>query len=221
MQEDGETGRPLAALPADKRICPGTGPRGRAATARTLALNRAEGILVRALDADDILTEGALSRDIATLTGHSELGWCVSPALKVAADGRRQVATDAQWEPEPTPGALSAGYFLASIERADFLHLPGTTLCTYTDLVRALGGWPAIPANDDVALLLAAEAVSDGWLLSEASLLYRRWQGSTTDEIAPAASQWQRALHTRVYALRASGWRWHGHSKWSQEGLSS
>lgn len=203
VQEDGESGRPLACLADDARISPGTGPRGRAATARTLALNRAEGTFVRALDADDILTEGALARDIATLTEHTELAWCVSPTLDLTPDGR-QISP----QPPAEPGPLAADYFLQLSDQVDILRLPATTLCTYTELVCALGGWPALPANDDVALLLAVEAVSRGWMLSEPSLLYRHWHGSTTDVVDPAAPQWRDALLSRAKALAASGWRW-------------
>ncbi|MGH3320233.1 MAG: glycosyltransferase family 2 protein [Streptosporangiaceae bacterium] len=167
VQEDGETGRPLAALPDDPHVAPGMGPRGRAAVARTLALNRADGVLARALDADDVLTGGALARDIETLTEHPELGWCVSPVLNVSPDGQQSESRqDSEMGSEPLPH----DYFLDASKRTDLLHLPGTTLCTYTHLVRTLGGWPALPANDDVALLLAVEAVSDGWMLSESAL---------------------------------------------------
>lgn len=205
VQEDGETGRPLGCLPDDPRISPGTGPRGRAAIARTLALNRAEGRLVRALDADDVLTEGALARDIATLTEHTELAWCVSPTLDLTPDGQHTST-----QPSAEPGPLPPGHFLQLAGQVDILRLPGTTLCTYTELVRSLGGWPALPANDDVALLLAVEAVSQGWMISEPSLLYRHWQGSTTDVLDPEAPQWRYALLSRAKALVASGWRWAG-----------
>lgn len=218
VQEDGETGRPLAALPADARIRPGTGPRGRAAIARTLALNRADGVLVRALDADDVLTDGALARDVETLVGHPELGWCVSPARDLSQDGR-QLGTHEQ--PQAEPGPLPPDYFFQASERIDLLRLPGTTLCTYTDLVRALGGWQALPANDDVALLLAAEAVSQGWMLREPSLLYRHWHGSTTDTPHPATAPRHQALLARAKALRASGWRWGEGRAWGESGEPS
>lgn len=193
VQEDGETGRPLACLPDDARISSGMGPRSRAATARTLALNRAESRLVRALDADDILTEGALARDIATLTEHTEFAWCVSPTLDLTSDGQQSST-----QPRARPGPLAPDHFLQLAEQVDILRLPGTTLCTYTDLVRALGGWPALPSNDDVALLLAVEAVSHGCMLREPSLLYRRWQGSTTDVLDQAAPVRRDALLDRA-----------------------
>lgn len=66
------------------------------------------------------------------------------------------------------------------------LQVLGSTLCTYTELVRAVGGWPALPA-EDVGLLLAAEAVAHGWMLPEPGLRYRRWPGSSTAHI----SKWE------------------------------
>ena len=59
---------------------------GRAPRARTVALSRAAGG-VRAVDADDLLPEGALWRDIEALTAHPEVGWCVSPAIDLLEDG--------------------------------------------------------------------------------------------------------------------------------------
>jgi hypothetical protein len=206
VQEDGHTGRPLAALPEDPRISCGTGRPARAATARTLALERATGVLVRALDADDLLPAGALARDITTLTSHPEVGWCVSPALDLVADGRLVPGPR-----DPKPGRLQPG-FLAAMERVGSTPVVGGTMCTYTELVRALGGWQALPASEDIALLLAAEAVADGWMLAEPGLIYRRWDGSSTVDPAhreAGETALRRAvLLGRADALRRCGWRW-------------
>src|SRR5579875_1888078 len=205
VQEDGETGTPLAGLPDDRRISPGVSPHGRAARARTIALSRVKGVLVRALDADDILTELALYRDITTLTEHPGIGWCVSPALDLLEDGSVR-----RGPRDPAPGPLPSG-FLADGERAGLLQVLGNTMCAYTELVRALGGWPALP-SEDVGLLLAAEAVSDGWMIAEPGLLYRRWPGSNTAHInkwsASAGSPHRTVILDRVDAIRAAGWRW-------------
>lgn len=206
VQEDGETGEPLADLPNDPRISPGSGPRGRAATARTIALSRATGVLLRTLDADDYFTDGALHRDITALLDHPDIAWCVSPAVDLLSDG-----TTRQGPRDPKSGPLPPSFF-ADGERAGLLQVVGTTLCTYTDLVRVLGGWLALPTEEDVALLLAAEAVADGWMISEPSIMYRRWGGNTTAEIdkrLPSAGHEMRSiLLSRADALRALAWRW-------------
>lgn len=206
VQEDGDTGRPLAGLPDDPRISAGTSTRGRAATARTLALGRATGLLVRAVDADDILTEGALLRDITTLLSNPGIAWCVSATQDLLSDGTLRPGPR-----DPDPGPLPEG-FLASGEAEGLLQVVGTTLCTYTELVRALGGWQALPREEDVALLLAVEAMSKGWMIGEVGLLYRRWGGNTTEyvdnRLPSAATACRSVILDRVLALKNSGWRW-------------
>lgn len=206
LQEDGETGVPLANLPDDARISTGTGPRGRAPMARTVALARADGVLLRTLDADDVLPANALAQDITTLTTHPEVAWCVSPALDLLPDGTLRPGPR-----DPDAGLLPPG-FLADGERDGLLQVVGTTMCTYTQLVRALGGWQALPAEEDVALLLAAEAVSTGWMLDSPGLLYRRWGGNSTEEVdkrlPSAATPRRQVLLERADALRELGWRW-------------
>src|SRR5699024_614081 len=64
LQEDGQTDEVAPRVPDDPRIPFGQGRAGRAGMARTIALPRAEGSLVRVLDADDQLTPGTLARDI-------------------------------------------------------------------------------------------------------------------------------------------------------------
>ena len=207
VREDGDTGQPLSVLPSDPRISSSTGPRGRAATARTLALGQARGVIVRALDADDLLTDGALLRDIETLREHPDIGWCFSPTTNLLPDG-----TERPGETLAAPGRIPLGYFLDARDRIDLLSVAGSALCAYSDLIRAVGGWFAVPANDDVGLLLAVGEVSAGWMIDEPSLLYRRWQGSTTEALDRAAVQAaddrSAAMLARAASLRDTGWRW-------------
>ena len=207
LQEDGNTGRPLSMVPDEPRVSKGTyGFHGGAAMARTVALSRADGVLLRTLDADDMLPPGALAREIDTLTIHPEIAWCVSGAVDFYPDGSQVLGPR-----DPDPGPLPAGFF-ADGERDGLLQVIGTTMCTYTALVRALGGWPAV-LSEDVALLLAAEAVANGWMLSEPGLLYRRWHGQSSAQKESAARQPDSAQRTvmlgHVDALKAAGWRWH------------
>ena len=115
-----------------------------------------------------MLTDGALSRDISTLAAGTGIAWCVSPEIDLLPDGSLRAGPR-----DPDPGPLPPGC-LAEGERSGMLQVLGNTMCAiYTELVRALGGWQALP-SEDVALLLAAEAVADGWMLSMPGLLYRR-----------------------------------------------
>lgn len=206
VQEDGETGIPLKDLPDDDRISSGMGSAGRAPMARTMGLDRADGLLVRALDADDLLPDGALYRDITALTQHSDIAWCVSPAVDLLPDGHLRPGPR-----DPSPGPLPPQFF-ADGERSGLLQVVGTTMCTYLDLVHALGGWQALPAEEDVALLLAVEAVSKGLMLREPGLYYRRWEGNSTAETdkrhASAGTPRRRVLLQRADSLRSMGWQW-------------
>ncbi|MEU8070603.1 glycosyltransferase [Micromonospora sp. NPDC049151] len=81
VQEDGQTGALVDALPDDPRISLGTGRPGGPGVARTLALSRVAGDLIKVLDADDQLTPGALARDIAAFDVHPQIGWTTSRVL--------------------------------------------------------------------------------------------------------------------------------------------
>lgn len=208
VQEDGATGRPLALLPDDQRISPGKAPHGRQAMARTITLSRVRGVLTRAVDADDVLPPGALHRDITVLMQRPGTGWCVSPALDLLPDGTLHAGPR-----DPDPGPLPPG-FVADGERSGILPVVGGTMCTYTQLIRVLGGWPAIPA-EDVGLLIAVEAVADGWMHAEPGLHYRRWPGAMSrgatgaDKVAASPGSASRTvLLDRADALRTAGWRW-------------
>ncbi|GAA1983239.1 glycosyltransferase [Amycolatopsis minnesotensis] len=206
VQEDGESGRPLGALPADDRISCGQGRRSGAATARTMALARAIGELTRPLDADDVLTDGALWRDIAVLTSNPALGWCVSAGLDLLSDGQQIAAPDDFPAGPMHPGVIYDHY------EAGAHRVISCTLSAYTELIRAVGGWGALPASEDSSLLLACEAVASGWMISQPSMLYRKHAGQSTrstafhDETELAARQLS-ALQ-RAEALARTGWRW-------------
>ncbi|MFI6332150.1 glycosyltransferase [Micromonospora chersina] len=209
VQEDGQTGEVAAALPADGRIRPGVGRRGGPGVARTLALARAEGSLIKVLDADDQLTDGALWRDIEVLSRHPEAGWATSRVLDLMPDGTTQ-----GFPGDPPAGPIQRkavfDYWIAHHYRAS-VH--PATLCIRRELVLALGGWMALPASEDTGLLMAADAVSPGYFIPEPGLLYRKWAGQATSQAAHVeAGEWAarmgiiegraRAMH----ALLPEGW---------------
>ena len=200
VQEDGRTGlldrSPLTAI--DLRVRPGSGPAGGPGVARTLALARATGSLIRVLDADDLLMPGALVRDIDVLTS-SDDGFVTSEALDLLPSGSLTAA------PDPHPeGPLVRGTLLA-LWRGNSHRLPvhPATMCIRRDLLLALGGWMALPASEDTGLLIAANSVSDGYHLAEPSLQYRIWPGQTTAQSAHADPA-DRAARVRLIELRAA-----------------
>jgi hypothetical protein len=77
------------------------------------------------------------------------------------------------------------------------------TLCLRHDLLLALGGWTALPASEDTGLLLAANAVTDGYFIAEAGLLYRKWPGQMTGAAAHTEAT-ERDARMSLIASRAA-----------------
>ncbi|MEU0469451.1 glycosyltransferase family 2 protein [Amycolatopsis sp. NPDC006131] len=202
LQEDGDSGV-VGCLPSDERVLPGFGLPGRAAVARTMALARATGSVVRTLDADDVLLPGALARDIEAL---GRVAWCTSACVDLLPDGSTRPGPC-----DPPPGPVPPGRFYAE-QLDDRLSVQANTFAAHTDLVRALGGWPALTGAETVGLLLAAEAVASGEFIAEPSVLYRKHDAQTTAadrywDKAESAARLESVL-ARADALRRSGWHW-------------
>lgn len=203
LQEDGDTGEPFAELPEDPRISRGTGLPARTAVARTMALARARGSLIRTFDADDLLLPDALHRDIDAL---QHAAWCTSACVDLLPDG-----TTKPGPYDPPDGPVAPGRFFTE-HAENRLSVQAVTFAAHTGLVRALGGWPALTGAETDGLLLAAEAVSNGRFIAEPSVLYRKHSGQTT----ASSRYWDNtesttratAVRQRADALRKSGWRW-------------
>lgn len=210
VQEDGLTGRPRTVLPPDDRVRYATGTRGGAGVARTTALSRANGSLVRALDADDLLTDGALARDILELEGHPDIGWCISGGLDLLPDGRRISGPY-----DPAAGPLPYEDLRAAYE-SDRFPVVGTHLTARTEIVRAVGGWPALPFLEALALVLVCAAVSPGRMLATPGGVYRKHEAQMTaqPEYRERAAEFaviRAGILARLDALRTSQWSWPFH----------
>jgi hypothetical protein len=207
VQEDGKTGKPLDRLPDQPWVSKGVGRTGGAARTRTLALYRSEEVLVRALDADDLFPdEYTLARDVETLAANPDLGWTVAPALDLYPDGRIVPGPY-----DPPLGRLPSG-FLADGLRAGALPVMGTTATIYAELVLAHGGWPAIPAFEDVGPLLAAEAVVDGWMQEKPGEIYRKHPAQSTTDL-DYTDEVEKTVRIglvlgRADMIRQLGWKW-------------
>jgi glycosyltransferase involved in cell wall biosynthesis len=209
VQRDGQD--PLQEpLPDDSRIRQKANPVAFGpAPARTLALARARGSLVKVLDADDQLTPGQLAREVAVFRRHPEVGWLTAAALDLLPDGR---CIASGWEaPE---GAIPIGW-LADWWRQHGRRLPvhPASLCVRSELLRALGGWMALPASEDTGLLLALNAVAKGWHLGQTGLLYRKWPSQLTASYLLESRHSHRQdacaiAEQRAEALKAWGVRW-------------
>lgn len=180
VQEDGQTGDVARMLPRDDRISAGSGRRSGEAVTRTLCLSRATGDLVKVLDADDQLTPGTLAREIGTFAAHPDVGWTTSRVLDLLPDG-----STVGFSADPPEGRIEPGQVLAHWRSHNYrAQVHPVTLCMRRDLVYALGGWMALPASGDTALLLAADAISPGYFIGEIGLLYRKWPGQMTSQAA-------------------------------------
>ncbi|WP_405100772.1 glycosyltransferase family 2 protein [Micromonospora sp. NBC_01412] len=201
VQEDGQTGALVDALSGEPRISLGAGRPGGPGVARTLALSRAEGNLIKVLDADDQLTPGALARDIAAFAAHPQIGWTTSRVLDLLPDG-----STVGWDKDPPEGVVPRGSVLPFWKANDYrAPVHPATLCVRRELLFALGGWMALPASEDTGLLLAASAVSEGYFTREHGLLYRKWPGQVTSQAAhrePAEYQGRmKIIEARANAL--------------------
>lgn len=208
IQEDGETDAVLPYVPDDPRISFNQGRPGRAGVARTMALSRAEGPFVKVLDADDMLTPGALARDLSALTDHPGVSWATSRVLDLLPDG-----STVSFDQDPPEGLIERGTVLDHWKTHDFrAQVHPATLFVRRDLLLALGGWMALPASEDTGLLLALSAVSRGWFSAETGLLYRKWPGQVTSQAAHV-SEGERQARMAVVEARArvlaelEGWR--------------
>jgi glycosyltransferase involved in cell wall biosynthesis len=180
VQEDGQTGDVAAMLPDDPRISSGAVRRSGESVTRTMCLSRAKGELIKVLDADDILTPGTLAREIAVLSANQHVGWTTCRVLDLLPDGSTQ-----GFEFDPAEGLITRGAVLEHWRAHDYrAPVHPATLCMRRDLVFALGGWMALPGSGDTALLMAANAASDGYFIGTPGLLYRKWPGQLTSQPA-------------------------------------
>jgi glycosyltransferase involved in cell wall biosynthesis len=196
VQQDGLTGAVGEQLPVDPRISFGCSRHGGPGIARTVALQRATGSLIKALDADDQLTDGALARDIAVLESLPTVGWTVSKALDLLPDG-----STVGWDnDDPAEGVLpGSDVFDFWVEHEYRLPVLPGTICIRRDLLLALGGWMALPASEDTGMLMAAGVIG---------LLYRKWPEQATAQPAhvdPVERNGRMALiRARVGAMRST-----------------
>lgn len=176
VQQDGPEGDVSGHLPEDDRISLRVGNRwGGQALARNLALSRASGALIKVLDADDVLLDGALRRDIATLEEHPGVAYTISRVLNYQPDG-----STTRFPENPGPGPIPVGSLLPYWQRHDEPQVHPASLCVRTEILAALGGWMAVSSSEDTGLLLALNAVSTGYFIGEPGLHYRVWPGQTT-----------------------------------------
>ena len=172
------------------------------ATTRNLALTRATGDLVQVLDHDDILLPGALARLIPRFEDPL-VHWVVGQADDLMPDGTRR-----PYESALPFGVIEAGAVNTwAIEHYGNwpIHCAGLVLRTH--LVRAFGGWGAVPVDDDVMMFSALSECAAGYNDPSLTWLYRihDQQTSRSGTWRERSADGRRIALQRVQAIRAAG----------------
>jgi glycosyltransferase involved in cell wall biosynthesis len=207
VQEDGLSDAVRPHVPDDPRVSFAQGRPGGPGVARMMGLAHAGGAYVKVLDADDQLTPGALSRDLALLENDPALGWATSRVLDLLPDG-----STVGFDQDPDDGPIAPGAVVDRWKAHGFrAQVHPATLFVRRNLLLALGGWMALPASEDTGLLLALSTVSPGYFTREPGLLYRKWPGQATAQSShtDAAERDARMalIAARAEALAGQGWR--------------
>ena len=138
------------------------------ASTRNLALSRASGVLIQALDQDDLLLPGVFTTLIPRFAQH-RIAWAIGQADDLLPDGSRRVY------PSPIDfGMQRAGEINRWAQEHDGnwpIHC--ATLMMRTEPLRALGGWTGLPGDDELATFAALSEIADGYYDQELTWLYR------------------------------------------------
>ena len=136
---------------------------------RNFALQRAKGLYVRNLDADDVLLPQAITELTAFLQCYGLPAWAVSAVVDMENGKPISRGKDTELNPIIPAGELVNVW-------TEHLPVHPTTLCIQSDIARALGGWMGLPASEDTGLLMAVSTLYDGGYLATPTVLYRRSQ---------------------------------------------
>ncbi|MGW1678557.1 glycosyltransferase family 2 protein [Saccharopolyspora sp. NPDC002376] len=172
------------------------------AMTRNLSLSRVTGDLVQILDHDDILLPGSFTTLIPRFADPS-IHWAIGQADDLMPDGSR-----ASFRSMLDHGVVPAGRVnaWAADNGGNWpIHCAGLMMRTAT--LRALGGWAASPADDDLVMLAALSEVVDGYNAPALTWLYRQHPNQTHK--AQAWKAWggagRRIALQRAAAVRAAG----------------
>jgi hypothetical protein len=201
VQEDGEQ-------PAAAGDCPGAryeanGAQLGTATTRNLALSRARGELTAVLDGDDLLLPGGLAKLVQAFADHPGIGWAVGQADDLI-DGVR-VPFTLRYPCGPVPAGLIGKLY----EETGLCQVACAGLVMPTGIVRAFGGWAAIPRAQDVGLFIAVSEIYDGYQEPAVTWAYRHHPGQTTHP--GKVNRWgphqDRFIRQRLDAVRSGALR--------------
>lgn len=178
------------------------GAHGGIAATRNLALARATGDLVQVLDHDDVLLPGALARLIPRFDDPS-MAWVVGQADDLMPDGTRRSYPSALPFGVVNPGVVNTW----AIEHGGNWPIHCAGLLLRTQLVRAFGGWGAVPVDDDVMMFSALSECAAGYNDPSLTWLYRihDQQTSRSRTWRERSADGRRIALQRIEAIRAAG----------------
>jgi hypothetical protein len=158
---------------------------------RNLAIARSEGELIRNLDSDDLLPVNALADAVNSLIEYRSAVFVVGSVLDMKQDGSLSdfdpsLFPTVDWQGDFStlfePGLQKPG-LLVSIFKEEGVFPVHCSCATFRrEIVLAVGGYPAIPRNDDLALFAPLSEIAPWVNLEQTALIYRRWEGQTTNQ---------------------------------------
>ena len=170
---------------------------------RNLALRRARAPYLQNLDHDDFLLAAGFDATVEVLErDRGELAFCFGDALDLLPDG----TTEPNHDSRPlVPGRIQPGVLFDLWESSGFVPLHVSGLLWRTELLRAYGGWSAVPGSGDTATIMAVAEDHPSFYLRTATKSYRRHEEQTVETETYRAHQqrnWECAK-SRVRATRA------------------
>ena len=166
--------------------------------ARTAALAAATGRWVLPLDADDELDADGVAA-LVDVAESSEVGW--ASGNRTLMDGSRT----AHWNDVAVRWEIGS---LAERWTAPFAFHPNSVLADRR-LSLGVGGWPALPANEDLAWVLAVSEEDTGISTPHVVTRYRTWDEQVVSHVGYPADKSLafRTIEALVNARRARGGR--------------
>jgi hypothetical protein len=163
---DGPTDEPIPGKPDQLIVMPRQ--RG-VSVARNFGLAKASSPLLTNLDGDDEIDSSGLLAGVEALEHDEALGWVALNRLLTTGEMTVHWHGPKNWKIGEVAETWSAPMAFHS-----------NTLVMRTSEVKKVGGWPALPACQDLALCLLLSERMAGASLSDVLIRYRAWEGQNT-----------------------------------------
>jgi len=136
------------------------------ACARNLGISHIQAPFVAILDADDLVVPSGCQTAAQALQSDASIGWVGLNRTFIDETPTRH------WRDDPQ--TFRAGE-LATSWTAPFVFHPNSVMMR-TSLLCQIGGWPAIPTNEDLGMVLVASEHMGGTFLPDVITRYRVWE---------------------------------------------